>query len=286
MSDPLTLRLMKRDEVDWLFETAAEDGWNPGLHDADILWTADPEAFVAAEAGGELIGGGAIVSYGGGFGSLGHVTLRPEQGDPGLEARLWRACLQLLRGRLEAGATVGLDGVSRERERYRSAGFRFSHRTIRYEAVGIAAEAVVPGVVPAATLPFERLAAYDRRCFPGARERILRAWFGAPDSLALAVAEEGAARGYGIVRRCRTGARVEPLLADDASVATALLDALLAFAPDEPVLIDVPETNAWAMSLARRRRMHEVSSRGRLYLGPAPRLAEARIFGDTTFELG
>ena len=286
MSEPLTLRLMTRDEVEWLFDSAVEEGWDPGLHDADIHWAVDPEAFVAAEVGGELIGGGAIVRYDRGFGSLGHVTVRPEHREPSLEARLWRACLQLLRGRLDADATVGLDGLSRLRERYVGAGFRFSHRTIRYETVGAAPEAAAPTVVPAAEVPLERLAAYDRRCFPAARDRFLQSWLDTPDSLALALADAETVRGYGIIRRGRTGARVAPLLADDATVAEALLDALLAFAPDEPVLLDMPEPNAWAMSLARRRRMHQVSSRGRLYLGPAPRVAEARIFGDTTFELG
>lgn len=285
MNDPLTLRLMRKDEVDWLFGVAADEVWNPGLHDADVYWSADPEAFVAAEVAGDLVGGGAILAHGRAFGSLGHVVLRPDGPDPGLEPRLWRACLQLLRGRLGEGGTVGLDGVSRERARYDAAGFRFSHRTIRCEAVGLAGIAG-PGTVPARTVPFERLAGFDRRCFPVPREHLLRAWLDAPDSLALAVADGASVRGYGIVRRCRVGARVEPLLADDVATAEALLDDLLTFAPDEPVFIDVPETNAWAMSLVRRRRMHEVASRGRLYLGPTPRVAESRIFGETAFELG
>ena len=68
MADELTFRAMTQDEVRLLVGWAADEGWNPGLHDAELFWKADPEAFVAAELGGELVGGGAIVSYGGTFG--------------------------------------------------------------------------------------------------------------------------------------------------------------------------------------------------------------------------
>ena len=71
MTDALTLRLMTKDEVDRLVGWAADEGWNPGLHDADIFWEADPEAFVAAEVDREVIGGGAIASYDGAFEFMG-----------------------------------------------------------------------------------------------------------------------------------------------------------------------------------------------------------------------
>ena len=52
MSQSLTVRSMTRAEVDVLVDWAALEGWNPGLHDADIFWANDAEAFVAAEQGG------------------------------------------------------------------------------------------------------------------------------------------------------------------------------------------------------------------------------------------
>ena len=69
---------MTRSEVDELVDWAAREGWNPGLHDAELFWAADPEAFIAAELDGELIGGGAITSYGGEFGFMGFFIVRPE----------------------------------------------------------------------------------------------------------------------------------------------------------------------------------------------------------------
>jgi hypothetical protein len=82
------------------------------------------------------------------------------------------------------------------------------------------------------------------------------------------------------------GAKVGPLFADDAETAEALFEALAAFAPDEPLFIDVPESNAVALELVLRRHMAEVFGCARMYLGPAPALEHERIFGITTFELG
>ncbi len=285
MADALTLRLMTRDEVDRLVGWAADEGWNPGLHDAHLFWLTDPEAFIAAELDGGLVGGGAITSYDGEFGFMGLFIVRPEFRGRGLGRRLWHARLGLLRSRLQPGAAIGMDGVLPMQQWYTRGGFVFSHRTLRYEGVGQAHERGAE-VVVADELDFERLLAYDRRCFPAPRGRFLRAWIAQPDSLALATVDGGVVRGYGVIRRCGRGAKIGPLFADDAVVAEALYSSLAAFVPGEPVFIDVPEVNAWAMSLAQRHELREVFGTARMYLGPRPRRSDGRVYGSTTFELG
>ncbi len=61
--DDMHIRRMTRDELDVLVEWAAREGWNPGLDDAEVFWNTDPDGFVAAQIGGELVGGGSIVAY-------------------------------------------------------------------------------------------------------------------------------------------------------------------------------------------------------------------------------
>lgn len=285
MTHPLTLRRMTEEEAHELVSWAADEGWNPGLHDAEVFWATDPEAFIGAEFEGQLIGGGTSTSYDGAYGFMGLFIVRPQFRGQGLGGRLWRARVQLMRGRLRAGAPIGMDGVYAMQKWYAKGGFRFSHRSIRCEGVGAPVDPPST-VVPAGDVPFELLAAYDRRCFPAARESFLRAWLEQPEALALAWVEGDRLRGYGVVRRCALGARIGPLFADDADVAESLYSALAAFAPDEPVFLDVPEVNAWAMALARRHRMHEVFGTARMYLGQPPRVAESRVYGVTTFELG
>jgi len=285
MAEALTLRLMTEDEATRLVGWAADEGWNPGRHDARIFWATDSQAFIAAELDGELIGGGTIVSYDSAFGFMGLFIVRPEFRGRGLGRQLWHARVRLLQSRLRPGSAIGMDGVFEMQDWYAEGGFRFAHRSIRYESTGVAV-VPAPGLVPASAVPFEQLAAYDARCFPVRRERFLRAWLEQPACLALVAYEGGQVHGLGLVRRCRSGGKIGPLFADDADIAEELYTALAAYLPGEPVYLDVPEINAFAMGIAGRHGMREVFGTARMYLGPRPDFAESRVYGITTFELG
>jgi GNAT superfamily N-acetyltransferase len=285
MAQALTLRLMTEDEAARLVRWAADEGWNPGLQDARIFWATDPEGFIAAELEDELIGGGTIVSYHGEFGFMGLFVVRPEFRGRGLGSQLWHARVRLLQSRLRGGAAIGMDGVFEMQDWYAQGGFEFAHRSIRYEGRGVEVERA-PGLVAAAEVPFERLAEYDRRCFPTWREGFLRRWLEQPGGLALAAVEGETVRGYGVIRTCGIGGKIGPLFADDGDIAESLFTALSAHLPGAPIYLDVPEINAFAMGLARRHEMKEVFGTARMYLGPRPKMAEHRIYGITTFELG
>jgi len=290
MSDKLEIRNMTRPEVTKLVEWAAGEGWNPGLHDADVFWATDSEAFVAAELAGELIGGGAITAYGSEFGFMGFFIVRPPFRGRGFGDRLWHARRERLIGRLAPNATIGMDGVFAMQSYYARGGFVFSHRDLRFStevpAGGMPQVGDGAPIKPLARFPFDVVQAYDRRCFPAARPAFLEGWVSQPDSLALGCEREGRFRGFGVVRRCQQGCKVGPLFADDLSIADALLTRLAAFAAGGPMFLDVPENNPSAMKLARQHEMTEVFGCARMYLGPMPDLDHHCVFGVTTFELG
>ncbi|MCB0053321.1 MAG: GNAT family N-acetyltransferase, partial [Caldilinea sp.] len=125
---------MTRSEVDELVAWAAREGWNPGLHDAEIFWATDPAAFIAADLGGEMIGGGAITAYGDEFGFMGFFIVRPEYRGRGLGDALWHARRARLLARLRPGASIGMDGVFDMQHYYAKGGFVFSHRDLRFRA--------------------------------------------------------------------------------------------------------------------------------------------------------
>jgi GNAT superfamily N-acetyltransferase len=281
----LVIRAMTRPELDTLVEWAANEGWNPGRNDAQIFWDTDPEGFVAAELGGELIGGGSIVSYGGRFGFMGFFIVRPEHRGLGLGTRLWLHRRDRLISRLDPGAAIGMDGVFAMQPFYARGGFAFVNRDLRFEGIGAAA-APAANLVELSTVPFAEVLRCDAAHFPARRERFLRAWIAQPGGRALGALHDGVLRGYGVVRPCRKGFKVGPLFAADGDTAEALYRALADFAPGEPIFLDVPENNAQAMALARKHALREVFGCARMYYGPAPALPQSEIFGVTTFELG
>ena len=261
------------------------EGWNPGLDDADVFWATDPEGFVAAEIGGELIGGGSIVAYGKKYGFMGFFIMRPEYRRHGLGDHLWHERKRRLLARLDADAAIGLDGVFNMQHYYARGGFRFVGRDLRFEGLGM--DLPQPkGVIEANALPFERIDAYDRRHFPVPRSRFLQDWIQRPGGHALAVVDGDEIRGYTVMRPCRIGYKIGPLFAGNAAVAESLLTAIASRVPGEPIFLDVPEINGAALALLARYGMREVFGCARMMLGPTPELPDAEIFGVTTFELG
>ena len=291
MSSEFQIRNMSRAEVGMLVDWAAREGWNPGRHDAELFWATDPGAFIAAELNGDLVGGGAITSYGGEFGFVGLFIVRPEFRGRGLGNTLWHALRERLRARLRPGASVGLDGVFAMQAYYAKGGFVFSHRDIRYRIDvpgGIRSHADVPGddVLPLNAFAFDEVLAYDTTCFPASRAAFLEGWIAQPEGLALGLRRSGRLAGYGVVRRCGEGCKIGPLFADDLAAARALYPRLSDFASGGPLFLDVPENNPDALVLPREIGMTEVFGCARMYLGGAPRMADHRVFGVTTLELG
>lgn len=277
------IRTMRREDLALALDWAAAEGWNPGLADAACFFAADPEGFLLAEIGGEPVGCVSAVRYGAGFGFLGFYIVRPEFRGHGHGLALWRAAMARL-----GGGVVGLDGVVAQQANYRRSGFALLHRNIRHGAAAPRAPGIagLPAAIPAAHLPFEAIAAFDRRFFPAPREAFLRAWLSAPGHVARAVAGAEGLRGYAVLRPCREGSKIGPLFAQDPATARALLAALLAGAPAGPVFLDLPEPNGDALAMAAEAGMAPVFETARMYAGPAPDLPLARIYGIASFELG
>ncbi|MBL8481008.1 MAG: GNAT family N-acetyltransferase [Rhodocyclaceae bacterium] len=286
MAPELILRAMTRAELDTLVDWAAAEGWNPGRADAEIFWQTDPEAFIAAEQGGELVGGGSIVSYAGRYGFMGFFIMRPDHRSRGLGRKLWLHRRDRLLARLAAGAAIGMDGVFAMQAFYARGGFTLSHRDLRYQGLGAAA-AAQPGLVDLHDIAFDALLRYDAAHFGVARERFLRAWIAQREARAWgAVTAAGSLCGYGLVRACRQGCKIGPLFAADAATADKLYRALAAYMPGQPVYLDVPENNPQALALARAHGLREVFGCARMYHGAPPQIPAQEIYGVTTFELG
>jgi len=276
----MTIRPMTAPEVNFAIELAAREGWNPGLHDAATFRTADADGFLIGLVDGQPVGCISAVSYEGVFGFIGLYIVEPPHRGRGYGLRLWQAAMQRL-----AGHNVGLDGVLAQQENYRRSGFTLAYRNIRFEGQGgIAAS---QDLSDARAVPFDVLRDYDRQAFPADRAAFLRSWIDQPGARALAAGAADAISGYGVIRPCRSGFKIGPLLADTAETADALYRGLASHAPaGSPVYLDVPEVNGAAAALAARYGMRRVFETARMYTGAPPVVDMDRVFGVTTFELG
>ncbi|MEM5343168.1 GNAT family N-acetyltransferase [Paraburkholderia azotifigens] len=275
------VRTMTADEVNLAADWAAQEGWNPGLHDAHCFRAADPNGFFIGEWRGEPVGSISAVAYDAQFGFIGLYIVRPAFRGKGLGLRMWQHGIEYLGKR-----NIGLDGVVAQQPNYRKSGFQLAYRNIRFQGIAEANASDNAAWIDVRQIPFDQLASYDGRFFPAPRAAFLRAWIDQPDAVALAHIDGGQIRGYGVLRRCREGRKIGPLFADDEQIAEALFTALVARCPGERVALDVPEPNPAAVALAERYRLTSVFETARMYTQRAPDLPLTRLYGVTSFELG
>jgi len=279
--DDLTIRTMTRADLDIAIDWAAAEGWNPGLDDAECFYAADPEGFLMGFVGDGPVAAISVVRYGESFGFLGLYIARPEWRGRGFGYRLWRAGMDHLAGRV-----VGLDGVVAQQANYARSGFALAHRNVRFGGLPQVDAPGDPRIRPVDAALLKAVLAYDRGFFPAARESFLRCWLKDDARKALALVEDGAVRGYGVIRACRTGFKIGPLFAENEHEADLLFHALAAEAGGAEIFLDPPEPNEAALRLAARHGLTPVFETARMYRGEAPDLPLSRIYGITTFELG
>lgn len=282
-----SIRPMQRVDLDLAVAWAAAEGWNPGLHDADCFYAADPSGFFLGWLGDEPMGCISAVKYGQSFGFIGLYIVEPAYRGHGFGLQLWQTAIAAL-----AGRTIGLDGVVAQQDNYRRSGFQLAYRHIRY--AGTNADEGWPDVgqsdidlIELSKVPLAEVVAYDRPFFPADRQSFLQSWLNQPEGAALGIRRNGQLVGYGVIRSCYTGYKIGPLFADDANLAETLFLALRTRAkPGATLYLDVPDTNPAARHLAECHNMAIVFETARMYTHSRPMLPDDRTFGVTTLELG
>lgn len=281
-TDHYSIKVATLQELELAIAWAAEEGWNPGLLDADCYYTVDRQGFLLGYLGDEPIASLSAVKYGQAFGFLGFYIVKPGFRGQGYGKTIWNSAIHYL-----AGCNIGLDGVVEQQANYQKMGFKLAFRNIRYRCQGDVGQANLAGIVDLVELPFAAVASYDRSFFPAPRTAFLKAWISQPGSVALGILKQGELAGMGVLRKCRQGYKMGPLYADSLDAAEALFLALRAkVLPDEPVYLDVPEVNRQAIEWVTRQGMQPEFETARMYSGPQPNLPLQKIFGITSFEIG
>ena len=277
----LRIRNMRPEEISIAVDWAATEGWNPGLADDACFATVDPKGFFIGELDGETAAIISCVNYGENFAFLGFYMVRKDLRGRGHGLRIWDAAIAHARPRV-----IGLDGVVAQQENYRKSGFELAYANIRYGGTVAAILARQAGVIALGEVPLAMVEASDASVFPAQRSAFLRAWIGAPGHIGRALMRDGNLAGWGVIRPCRRGFKIGPLVADDRVTAEALLSALLASIEGGEIFLDVPGINRDAIALAQELGLAPVFETARMYIGAIPPLRLERVFGVTTFELG
>jgi hypothetical protein len=277
-SSEITIRRMNRADVGLAIEWAAGEGWNPGLHDADAFFAADPNGFFIAELNNEPVGCISAVAYDESFGFMGFYIVKKELRHLGIGMKLWNASLTYLGSR-----TIGGDGVVEMLEKYAQFDLRIAHQNARYEGIGKDEQSTLADI---SLVPFATLERYDRRFFPAPRTAFLQNWISRPGTSGRVAIDNGNISGYGVIRPCWRGFKIAPLFAETPDIADELFTSLSGLAAGQPIFLDIPLCNLAAVRLVEGQGMNKVFETARIYRGTPPELPLDSIYGITSFELG
>lgn len=280
MSD-LQIRNLRRDEVALAINWAAAEGWNPGLADAACFAIPDAQGFFVGEIDGEPVATVSCVNYDDRFAFLGFYIVRADLRGSGHGLRIWNAAIA------HAGARViGLDGVVAQQDNYKKSGFKLAYANIRHGGVVTVPPRPSGDVIGLDEIPFAAIEADDATVFPARRSAFLRTWINTSGHTGRALVRDGKLAAWGVIRPCRTGHKIGPLVADDRGAADAVARALFETVGGGEIFLDVPAINREALALAVSFGLKPVFETARMYTGPIPQLRLDRVFGVTSFELG
>lgn len=260
-------------ELHQMLDWAADEGWNPGLDDAAAFHASDPAGFFVAIEDDVPVASISVVNHTDEFAFLGLYIVKPAFRSKGIGYGLWQHAIAHAQDR-----TIGLDGVPEQQENYAASGFRRAGSTTRFS--GPVSQVEAPGVRQATAGDLPDLIAQETKASGVSKNAYLGAWLTNTPNRTTLVDRDG----YCTVRRCRSGAKIGPLVAKTEEAALRLMRSASAIVGQD-LIIDVPASSKSLTQLCRQIGLVSGFETARMYRGRPPS-TEVGIFAVTSLELG
>ena len=268
----LFVRRLRTSDVEGGLALSGEARWNQTAEDWGFMITQG-RAIGIDEPGGRLVASALVLPLGSRFSWISMVLVAGSQRRQGLGTALLRRCIDDVR---DAGAVPGLDATEIGRPVYVPLGFRDRYPISRWvlgvtPSEGASDDPVRPLMQPATPDQLPAILAFDQpRSFMERGATLSYLQSRSPGSC---IAEEGGrVVGYALGRPGRNASQIGPVVADDAAIATALIE--VSIGRGGRFMLDVPDAHAEVTRFLVGR--GAVRERGymRMTLGDAPELAE------------
>lgn len=237
----IVARLLREDDVPSAMALSQEAGWNQLPADWRIFLELGRVIGLTHEDG-RLIATAAILPHGSEFGWVSMVLVTASERRRGFARWLLRRCMDDL---IAQNRVPVLDATPAGRMVYIGLGFqdcwtvrRLIARTVRPQSQG--ASDTDASIRPIAHEDWQAIAAFDKNVFGADRSGLLRRLADRLPASALIAERAGRIVGYLLGRDGRNMNQLGPLAAENAEIATALLDRAIAAVP-APLAIDLPD---------------------------------------------
>ena len=282
-SGALSIRRMNRSEIDMAIDWAEAEGWNPGIHDADCFYAADPNGFFIGLLDDEPVAMVSAVAYEDSYGFMGFYIVKPEVRNRTYGVQLVDVGMRYLGNRC-----IGLDSVRPDLVSHMRPEFKPAYTNYRFEWIKDRQSPVAREVIELSEIPFSIVAAYDYEVFGYSRESFLKCWISRPGTRALGIIKDDRLSAYGVIRQCRVGFKIGPLVCGQCGICKDVIRGphnRRSNGRDKSIWTH-PKEILRRLAIAQSYGMKEVFRTTRMYNRPEPSFPLEKWFGVTSFELG
>jgi len=277
------IRQMTEEDAGQAWEWAGQEGWNPGLHDRELITANNPEGCFAGILDGKMVSSIVAAQYQRKYGFLGLYIVAPEYRGRGYGRAIWEHAINYLTG--EVGVEcIGLDSVLASEALYKRSGFQPSYKIWQYK--GVVSRSFKRVCPPIGERHFPDIADYDLKVFMMDRASFLHGFIFKAEAKTAEAYAGGKLAGFAVAHPCFEGYKIGPLFADDIEVARMLLESLLAELPGQTVNVKAAESNSLAIRLFTNFGMRPDSPTVRMYTSHKYQQDIRYVYGITTRVVG
>ena len=231
----IEIRLLLESDLPAALRLKELAGWNQTENDWKRLLQLEPHGCFCATSNGEVIGTATTITYGRDLAWIGMVLVNPEHRRRGIGTKLMKTAMTYLDA---AGVTtVKLDATRAGRPVYQGLGFNEESIIERWEGTGIES---TPGRSILDEAKQSEVLTLDRRAFDADRTTLIRMLMNESSvQPCFAKDDRNGMTGFALARRGTVATYVGPVVANEAKVASTLLDEMLGQLLHHRVYVDL-----------------------------------------------
>jgi len=252
MTPCLRIRRLTRADLPFADELRRLAGWNQTVSDWQRFLTTEPEGCFLAEWDGEPAGTATTTTYGTALAWVGMVLVHPGHRRRGIGRMLLGHCLDHLKAL--GVRCIKLDATPLGETLYRNLGFEAEWTLARWSgrATEFQANPAGAGLRPCSSTDLPGVEALDAAAFGVTRRPLLAALRVQSTAALVLESSTGCVAGFGMLRPGSRAHYLGPVVADSPQAGLDLLQGLIARSQGEPLLWDIPDSNAAAVSWAKQ----------------------------------
>lgn len=255
---------MRAGDFDFAARLSNMENWDNSSDDFRRILRVQPGGSFVATEKKRRVGIVTTTSYGR-LGWIGNVVVSKRYRKLGIGSWLVKHAILYLRKK--GARTIGLFSYKRNLPFYQRLGFKRDASYLRFLGKGRALTSEGPTGID--SKDFERILAFDRKCFRHYRDRLLKELLRRFRDSSFVTMRNGDVLGYIVGKNYDTTCEIGPWLCsrEDISIAAGLLRAVLNISIGKSVEITVPRRNRQALRLLRNHNFEDQGSVVRMYYG-------------------